>query len=89
MKIEELRLRIETTDCQILELIKKRAELAEEIGWVKKQQGCEIRNPEVERTVKARYSKFASENGLDSEILESIAGLLIEESVRKEETVSL
>ena len=89
MGIEELRRNIETTDFQILELIRKRTELAGEIGKLKRDKGMEIRNPEVEAAVTARYAEFASANGLDPAMAESVAKLLIGEAVRKEKEVIL
>lgn len=85
MTIEELRDKIETTDYQILELIRKRTELAAEIGKLKKEEGLPIRVPEVEEKVVARYRASAVFNSLDPDEMEKLARALIEMAIRSEE----
>ncbi len=84
MTIEELRERIEMTDYQILELIEKRLELAEEIGSIKKNIGQPLKNPDIEIKVIERYREFASSNNIDPDAAERIARILIEEALRRE-----
>ena len=60
-KIEDLRKEIDKIDEEILNLLNKRAELAKEIGDIKKKEGREIHVPERERKIFERLSKINKE----------------------------
>lgn len=85
MDIEELRSRIETADYQILELIRKRSEIAEEIGKIKKESGLPTVVPEVEKKVISRYREFASSNDMDPDDLEELCRIIMTIAKKKEE----
>ena len=81
MDLEQLREEISSTDLKILELMKKRLELAKEVGLYKIENGKEVVDPSVEEKVVARYRKYAEENGMNPDHAEGVCRILIKESV--------
>ena len=78
MDIDWLRLKIDELDIQILELINKRAELAIEIGKLKKAKGLPIFSPERERELLAELRKKNS-GPLKDEAITRVYERIIEE----------
>ncbi|MDR0887785.1 MAG: chorismate mutase [Candidatus Methanoplasma sp.] len=87
MDLEELRNKIRETDIEILELMKKRIDLAIEVGKYKKDHKEGVRNLSVEEKVIKRYREFAEENGIDPDFAEEICKLLMKESVNVQEAL--
>jgi chorismate mutase/prephenate dehydratase len=56
-RLKEIRQEIDSIDNEILELLKKRAELAKEIGKIKQEKGLSIHVPEREREIIERILK--------------------------------
>lgn len=82
--LEDRRKAIAETDKEILSLLKKRLDLATEIGRYKAEYGLDVVNPDVERRVIDRYRYLADENGLDPDRAEKICRLIMQESIEKE-----
>lgn len=82
--LEDRRKAIAETDREILSLLKKRLDLATEIGRYKAEYGLDVVNPDVERRVIDRYRYLADENGLDPDRAEKICRLIMQESIEKE-----
>jgi len=85
MDLEELRSEIRKTDKDILELLKRRLELAKKVGEYKVIHDEEVRNIEVEERVAKAYRDFASENGMNPDYADTICRILMKESVEKQE----
>jgi chorismate mutase len=81
LELEELRDEIKRTDIEILVLMKKRLDLAKEVGLCKIKSGKEIVNSSVEDEVVDRYRSFAEKNGMDPDRAEDVCRILIGESV--------
>jgi len=84
--IEEGREEISRIDAEIIRLISERTNAAERIGLVKKELGVPIRDSETERKVLERYRILATRYNLPNDRIESIAKLLIETAVEREES---
>ena len=87
MTIEESRARIEEIDKEILQLIKERTDVAEQIGLIKKENGSEICVPAVEKKVIERYRSFAVSEGLDPDIMEKVCVCLMEQSKQRQDSL--
>lgn len=81
MELNEIRDEIGRIDLQILELTKRRLELAKEVGKNKVETGAAVRNIEVENRVIDRYRGFALENGMNPTCAETICKTLMQESI--------
>ena len=81
MELNEIRDEIKNIDFQILELTKRRLELAKEVGKNKVKTNAAVRNMEVERKVIDRYRGFALENGMNPVYAETICKILMQESI--------
>ena len=66
MELDQIREEIKNIDYKILELSKRRLELAREVGANKVETNAAVRNLAVERKVIDRYRGFALENGMVS-----------------------
>lgn len=84
MGLDELRDEIKETDAKILELMKRRLEIAAEIGKYKIDSGTSLRNTAVEDAVVQRYRDFAENNGFSPDSAELVCRTLIQESVEKQ-----
>lgn len=82
--LEDKRKEIADTDREIMALLKKRLDLAKEIGEYKAENGMEVVDPRVEERVVARYRLLADDSGFDPDRAEAIARTLIAESVENE-----
>jgi chorismate mutase len=81
VELENLREEIKKTDLEILGLMKRRLDLAKEVGLQKIMDGKDVIDPSVEEAVIGRYRTFAEENGMDPDRTEEMCKILIEESV--------
>ena len=87
IELERLRSEIAKVTFEILDLCKKRAELARKIATVKSRMGLPIENPEVERNLKRRVLDFCQKKSMHSEFCVDLLNLLINESKRVQEEV--
>jgi len=80
-EIEELRRKILEATIDVLKAVKRRVELVEELGRVKRRRGIPIRSPEVERELISRIRREGEDMGLDPDFCERLTRMLIEYSV--------
>ncbi len=73
-QIEKLRNRIDGIDRKILKLIEKRADLAKNIGRIKKRNGLKISDSEREREV---IENVLSSSNIDKDFLKKLFRLII------------
>jgi len=85
--LEIKRNQISECDREIMALLRKRLDLATEIGEYKAQHGMEVRNLAVEAKVIERYRTYAEELGMDPDRTEIICRIIMQESVAKENVV--
>jgi len=78
---------IAALDKEIMILLRKRLDLATEIGHYKTEHGLDIRNRTVELKVVDRYREFAEELGMDPDRTEIICRIIMQESVASENAV--
>ncbi len=81
MELSEIRQEIGDIDVQLLELMKRRLELARMVGENKVSTGAAVRNIPQENNVIDRYRGFALENGMNPVYAERICRTLMQESV--------
>lgn len=81
MGLESVRDEIRDVDLQILNLMKKRLELAEKVGEYKIETDSPVRNIHSENRVIDRYRGFALDNGMNPVYAENICRILMQESI--------
>lgn len=81
MELSEIRKQIEDVDHQILELMRKRLDLAIKVGENKVASGAAVRNIDAENRVIDRYRGFALEHGMKPTYAEHVCKILMQESV--------
>jgi len=87
LDLEKLREEIATVTLEILDLCRKRFELARKIATVKAEKGFPIENLEIERNLKRRVLDFCRANNLDDKFCIRLFELLISESKRVQEEI--
>jgi chorismate mutase len=85
MKIGDWRTKIDAIDTTLLHLLNVRAAFALEVGRLKGETGAPLRVPEREREIRARMKKV-NPGPLDSEAVEKIYQLILNESIRVQES---
>ena len=75
---------IAATDREIMTLLKKRLDLATEIGQYKAEHGLDVRNYTVEQKVIERYRALAEEFDMNPDRTEIICRIIMQESVASE-----
>jgi chorismate mutase len=88
MKIDGWRRKIDQIDTALLHLLNLRAELALEAGRVKDEEGVSLRVPEREAEFLKRMRE-SNPGPLDEDAIARIYQLILAESVRAQERVSL
>lgn len=88
MELKDIRKEIEDIDYRILELSKRRLELAKMVGAEKVKDNSPVRNIEVENKVIDRYRGFAVENGMNPDCAETICMTLMQESIEAQAALS-
>ncbi len=83
-KIKELRLKIDEVDERILELFKKRMEVAGEIGVIKKENRISVQDRKRERELMDNLEQKAQKRGLDQSLVKNIWKYLIKLSYEAE-----
>lgn len=88
-EIARLREEIAAVDREIVGLVARRFYLAEQIGLEKRLSGQRVRAADVEAQVAARMETEGQRRGVAPGFSRSLSHLLIEESVRRQETLAL
>jgi chorismate mutase len=83
--LEEKRAEIAQTDKEIIALLRKRLDIATDIGRYKAEHGIEVYNPQVAQKVIDRYRYLGAENGMDPDRCEEICRAIMAESCANEE----
>jgi len=86
-EVDELRRQIMDATLDVLKAIRRRVELVERLGEVKRRMGVPLRDLDVEKTVVSRVREEAERMGLDPEFCGKIAEMLIEYSVKVQERI--
>ena len=81
MGLDSIRDEIAEVDRGILELMRRRLELARMVGEEKVRTGAAVRNVAQEDRVADRYRGFALENGMNPVCAERVCRILMQESV--------
>lgn len=81
MGLDAIRDEIADVDRQILELMRRRLDLARLVGEEKVRTGAAVRNVGQEDSVVDRYRGFALENGMNPVCAERVCRILMQESV--------
>jgi chorismate mutase-like protein len=84
MKIDDWRRKIDAIDTALLHLLNLRAELALEVGRMKKEEGVALRAPMREREI-LRRMKSLNPGPLDGEAIGKIYRSMLAESIRTQE----
>jgi len=85
--LEDYRMKIRETDKQILSLIKERLAIGGQVANIKHDNALPIIDPDAEKATMDSLTQFAAELGLDRSFARRLGELLIEETVRVEDTV--
>ncbi len=84
-ELETLRLKISEITIKILELIKKRLELAKEVGKIKAAEGIPIKDEDAERKILYDVLKACEDLKIFPELGEELTKLLIKYSIKIQE----
>lgn len=88
MSLKEVREKIQKIDDQIIELIAKRIELAEDVLEKKKKEGMDIDDEEQREVVLNRMVEAATEHNLDAGAVKQIYEILIEMNIERQRELS-
>ncbi len=80
-EIEDLRREIDRIDEELIELIRRRLEVAARIGEAKRRKGSPIRDLAREAEVEERWARLAREKGVFEDLALGIARMLIRHSL--------
>lgn len=83
-KIEDLRLKIDKIDKNLLDLIIERLKVVHEIGFEKKKNNLEVIDKSREKKIVEKLKEDAKLKGLDSDVVEKIWKVLMEISYEVE-----
>ena len=78
---------IAATDREIMTLLRRRLDIATDIGRYKAEHGLDVRNLTVEQKVIDRYRSLAEELDMDPDRAEEICKVIMGESVANEAAV--
>ncbi len=88
-EIARLRVQIAAVDKEIVALVAKRLYLAEQVGLEKRLSGLPLRASDVEEQVQVRLLRECGIRGISEAFAVALAQALIEESVHRQESVTL
>ncbi len=88
MSLKEVREKIQKIDDQIIELIAKRTDMAEDVLEEKKKEGMGIDDEEQREIVLNRMVEAATEHNLDAGAVKQIYEILIEMSTERQRELS-
>jgi len=80
MALDELRVKIDGINEQIIQLLAERAEVSKQIAEEKKSIGKEIYDPEREAQLIIKIKTLAKEKGLDEDLIENIFKQIMDNS---------
>jgi len=86
-QLEGLRMKVKRNDRDMVLLLKKRMELAEEIGKTKKGLCLPVKDPAVEQAVIENALRSAREMGLSPRLVEEIMRMVVAESCLRQEAL--
>ena len=81
MTLEDVRTEIQDIDLRILDLMRRRLELARLVGEDKVSRNAAVRNIPQENKVIDRYRGYALENGMNPVYAEQVCRILMQESI--------
>jgi chorismate mutase len=84
MGLSDCRKEIEKIDLEIISLIERRVQLADEVFHAKRLQGLEVSDPEQERVVINQAVNLAQKLNLDSDAVGAIFSILMQMNVRRQ-----
>ncbi len=84
-EIEDLRAQLKDLDREVLSLIKKRMDIVQDIGRLKKEKDLPTRDSDQEKKVVGRAREVSEELGLDPDVSEDIMLRLIDASLKVQE----
>jgi len=84
--LEDYRSKIRETDKKILALVRERLEVGARVAESKREKGLPMIDADAEQTTLNSLVQFASELGVEKRFAERLGQMLIEETVRVEET---
>jgi aspartate aminotransferase len=84
--LEDYRMKIRETDKQILSLIKERLAIGGHVADIKHGKGLPTIDPDAEKATMDSLTQFGAELGLNRSFARRLGELLIEETVRVEDT---
>ncbi|MFH1999940.1 MAG: prephenate dehydrogenase/arogenate dehydrogenase family protein [Planctomycetota bacterium] len=87
--IDKLRHEIKDLDRELLDLIRRRFKLAEQVGLIKAKQGRPVVVQEVEQRVLDRAREAAQGCGVSPEVMEAIFAAIIQGSVERQHRVGV
>lgn len=81
-ELDALRAEIDKIDAELVKLLSKRADVAREVGLVKRRDGLKVRDAQRERKVVEKMVSLAGRLGADKKLAREAAKLLISDAVR-------
>ncbi|MEM4969991.1 MAG: chorismate mutase [Sulfolobales archaeon] len=87
-EIEMLRREIDRIDGELIELIRRRLDIAMKIGLLKKAKGAPIRDLTREAEVEERWIRLSREKGIPESLAREIAKILIRYSIAVQTTLT-
>jgi chorismate mutase/prephenate dehydrogenase len=84
-ELDGLRHRIAEVDGALIDLLAERLALAERIGAAKREAGVPVRSYAIEAEVRDRLRRLGTERGLEHDVADALARVLISEAVRRQE----
>jgi 4-amino-4-deoxychorismate mutase len=86
-KLEDFRQEIDAIDCQIIESLANRFEIAKRVADFKKQHGVSMMQPARVEAVKQRRRELGMQHGLDGEFMIALYSLIIQETCCMEDKI--
>ena len=86
-ELEGFRKEIDAVDCEIIEALAKRFEIAKRVADFKKQQGIPMMQPDRVEAVKQRRRELGTQHGLDGDFMVTLYSLIIQETCRMEDEI--
>lgn len=84
MSLEEIRKKIVEKDKEIIDTIKQRMDLIDEVIEIKKKTKQQIQDQDREKELKQEINTYATEKGIDTEYAKEIHEKLLEMSREKQ-----
>lgn len=86
-ELEGFRQEIDAVDCQIIEALAKRFEIAKRVADFKKQKGIPMMQPARVEAVKQHRRQLGMQHGLDGEFMIALYSLIIQETCCMEDEI--